>query len=173
MDSYYNFRQTENEISYEPYLYDSNDTLAYIFLGVALMIAGFILTGFKILNEAVYVGLIFGGILLIAGLYRRLIKNKAKLVFDKPDDAVFKISPTGRKKLIALSNVYEIITVSENMSYDYELTNKDKPSAKNIPITSFITERRRKRPETGFLEGTIIPAVESMIHSVKVDSPFS
>ena len=161
MDNYYNFRQTENEISYEPYLYDSNDTLAYIILGVALMIAGFIL------NEAVYVGLIFGGILLIAGLYRRLIKNKTKLVFDKPGDAVFKISPLGKKKLIALSNVYEIITVSENMSYDYELTNKNKPSAKNIPITSFITGRRQKRPETGFLEGTIIPAVESMIHSVR------
>jgi len=167
MKNYYNFQESEYEISYEPYLYDKGDTLTYIILGIALIIGGFILAVLKIYEEAVFVGYIIGGLLLIMGLYRWFVKSKTRLVFDKQNDAVFKISPMGKTKLIALSNVYNIITVSENMSFSYELTSRSKPSAKSIPITSFITGRRQKRPEIIFLEDTIIPAVREMIHLSK------
>jgi hypothetical protein len=171
MNNYYNFQQSEYEISYEPYLYDRGDTLAYFIIAAILMIGGFVAQQFFSLQDATVIGSLLGLIPLSIGSYRLLLKNKIKLLFDKRDDALYKISPLGKKKLIAISNIYDITVWNEDMSFGYALTHKDKPGAKHIEITSFITKGRQKKEEVIFLEATIIPAVETMIFSNDTANP--
>lgn len=157
MKPYYNFTQTEFTIQYEPYLYDKKDSAAHLFLGAALFISGIIISALSIWKDGIYFGVLFGGMFLIYGLYLLLIKTKTQIEFNKKDDALYKKTPFGKTKKITLSNIYDIITVSENGCYAYGVTSKSRPGAKSIEITSFIDRKRLQKPEVQFLEQELIP----------------
>jgi len=161
--NYYNFEQSQTNIQYEPYLYDKGNSYAHLIAGAVAIIAGIVITALHIWKDAVGAGIVFGSILILNGLYRLLIEGKTKIELSKNEDALYKITPLGKRKKIALSNIYDIITSSENNSYTYDVTNKAKASAKSIPLTSFIDKSRQKKEEVIFMENEIIPAVHAFI----------
>jgi hypothetical protein len=163
MNNYYNLRQTENSISYEPYLYNRPNAAGYLLLGTVLIMLGVGLTTAGLWADGMGVGLMLGGIIIIKGCYDLLIRNKIRLEFNKHEDALYRTTPLGKRKKVALSNIYDIINVHENGSYSYELTRKDRAGAKSIPVTTFITERSRSRPEIAFLENELVPLLVAFL----------
>lgn len=135
----------------------------YFIIGAIAIVGGFVLTKMNIFSDGIIVGSMLGCILLLNGLYRLLVTGKSKLIFSKTDDALYRVSLMGRKKLIALSNIYDIITVSENMSHTYQVTNGKQPSANGIPITSFITNKLSDTPRGAFLKEQILPMLHSFL----------
>jgi hypothetical protein len=163
MSNYFNFKKTEHSISFEPYLYDSLNGKGPLFIGIAVLITGIVVSVFSIWKDGIYLGMFFSSVLFIVGLYRLLIQNKTVLEFDKLTDSLYKTNPLGKKKKIALSNIYDIITVSEYSSYTYDITFKDKPSAKSIEITACISESMLTNPEIVFLESELLPMLFSFL----------
>ncbi len=159
MSNYFNLKKTDHSISYEPYLYDSLNGKGPLVIGIASLVIGLFVSLFSIWKDGVYLGLIFGSICIIVGLYRLLIKNKTVLEFDRLTDGLYRTTPLGKKKIIALSNIYDIITMSEYSSYTYDITHKDKPSAKSIEITACISENILSNPEIVFLKSELIPTL--------------
>lgn len=167
MTTYFNFTQTDQSIAYEPYLYDKGNSYAHLISGIVLLIAGTILSLSKTWKEGIYFGILFGGILILNGLYRLLIEGKTKLIFSKTDDVLYRITPLGKQKKIALSNIYDIITVSENYSFVYAITNKLKANSKSIDITTFIDKKRQQKPEFIFLEEVILLKLQQFLSEEK------
>jgi hypothetical protein len=166
MSNYFNYKKTEHSISYEPYLYDSLNGKGPLFIGFACLVIGIIVSSFSIWKDGIYLGLFFGSIFILTGLYRLLILHKTVLEFNTLTDGLYKTTPLGEKKLIALSNIYDIITASEYSSYTYDVTFKDKPGAKSIEITACIGESSLSNPEIVFLQNEIIP---SLIHFLQLE----
>ncbi len=162
MPAYYNFKNSEHQISYSPYLYNKKDTALYFIIGIAAIV--FDISSIIFHFFEVGFGFFAGIVLILAGLHKVLFKSKIILIFNKPENALYKITPLGKKKLTELSNIYSIIIVSENMSYSYEVTNKENPSKKSIPITDFITNKTKNYPNVAFLETQIIPHIESLVN---------
>jgi hypothetical protein len=165
MANYFNYKKTEHSITYEPYLYDSLNGKGPLFMGLGCLVIGAVVSAFSIWKDGIYLGLFFGSILIFTGLYRLLIQHKTVLEFNTLTDGLYKTTPLGKKKLIALTNIYDIITASEYSSYTYDLTFKDKPGAKSIEITACIGESVLSKPEIVFLESEIIP---TLIHFLRL-----
>nr|WP_294779657.1 hypothetical protein [uncultured Flavobacterium sp.] len=162
MSNFYNFKKSEQKISYEPYLYNKSNTYGYFIFGAIIAIADIVL---HILNLfSMGLGLFVGAFSISLGIYKLFITDKTLLIFDKSDDSLIKVTPLGRKKLIDLSNIYSIITVSENMCYTYELTNKRNASKKSIPISNFVTRKNQDQQNIMFLETEIIPSLELFLN---------
>jgi hypothetical protein len=164
MDEYYNFKVSEHEISFEPYWYHKSNILIHFSLGIIILGAAVILFTTGIFKKGLLIGVFVSALLFLNGLYRSRIKNKTTLIFDKKDDALYKITPTGKKKLLALHKIYCITAISENRYYYYTVIHKKKSSVKRIPITPFIQSKNQSNPEIRFLEMEIIPQIELFLN---------
>lgn len=167
MPNYYNFTQTNYKITYEPYLYDKQNSKAHLFSGIAIVCIGVALSACGIWRDSIYFGILFGGIFIVNGLFRILIEGKTQIEFNKQDDSLYKMTPFAKKKKIALSNIYNIAISSKSDSYTYNVTSISKPGAKAIEISSYISNDRVSKPEIIFLENEIIP---TLIAFLQIDS---
>lgn len=159
MINYYNFQKNNQFISYEPYLYDKTNNYIHILLGITMIIVGISLSYFNVWNEGKPLGLLFGGIMTVIGLNKLLFESRTIIELNKFDDALYKINPFRKKKITALSNIYNVITVGENGSYTFHFTKKDNASAKSIVISTFIDKSSFLKPEIVYLENEIIPTI--------------
>lgn len=163
--TYFNFKKEGAQISYQPFMYDASDNRTGLIIGVAMIIIGIVMPilQINIIKDLDGYLLVFGVILVINGLYSTFIKIKKTLIFDKSTDAVYQVTPLGKKKLIDISNVYSIQTHFENMSMTYMLTNKKKASADGIVISSFIVKEREEDEAFIFFENELIPMLHEFM----------
>ena len=163
IQNYYNFKVTDLEISYEPYCYHKPNIILRFILGVVIVITSFLLSHFNICKEALHIGFLIACLLFITGLYAFYITNKTTLFFTKTDDALYKSTPLGKKKIGVLHNSENIITKSKRTSFKYVLLSKKKKSAKEIPVTAPIQNKKQNSPEVRFLEMEIIPLLKTFL----------
>ena len=112
-------------------------------------------------------GLIFSIIIslftIINGIYKWKVKDKTTFLFDKTDDAFYKIDPLGKRKIIELSSLLEIVTKSGSLNFNYILIGKKKNLTKRIYLTNNIKNENQTNPEIRFLEMELIPKLESFL----------
>ncbi|MFT3701402.1 MAG: hypothetical protein QM802_03490 [Agriterribacter sp.] len=74
------------------------------------------------------------------------------------DDAIYSTTLLGKRKLIPISDIYDMITYAEvHSNYSYALTKISKASAAPVMISSFISTKRKSKPEFIFLEQSLFP----------------
>lgn len=167
MQHYYNFTVSKKQISFDPYWYDNSSMLLHSFLGITLLTLGIIVSHLNDLKSVMVLSIIISTALFFRGIYEWKIKNKTTFIFDKNDDAFYKITPLSKKKITALSDILNIKTKSGSRNFYYILTLQNKASFKNIPLTNTIKNDNQNNPEVRFLEMEIIPQLESFLNLKK------
>ena len=171
MTEYYNFKVSEFEISYDPYWYDKSNILLYSFLAILILVLGITISALAIFKPAIFIAVPLSCFLVGSSTYRLLVKNKTQHVFDKKNDALYAITPLGKRKLITLSTIIDLIPISGNSNYRYVLTKIKKGRTKNIPITTLIIDKDQNNPEVRFLEMEIIPQITAFLNIDRTASP--
>lgn len=164
---YYNFTVSENQISFDPYWHNKSNFLIDFILGIIVLIPGisvFHINNFKI---GLILSLILSAMMFLNGIYKWRIKDKTTFLFDKTDNAFYNIDPLGKRKIIELSNLLEIITKSGSRNFNYILIGKKNNVVKRIYLTNNIKNESQTNPEVRFLEMEIIPQLESFLNLKK------
>ncbi|MCP2028817.1 hypothetical protein L1276_003988 [Flavobacterium sp. HSC-32F16] len=164
MQHYYNFTASENQISFDPYWYDKSNLFLNFFLGIIILVLGIAASHINDFKIGFLLSILVSAILFLNGIYRWKIKNKTIFLFDKTDDAFYKITPLGKKKIINLSNITGIISKSGSWNFNYILTAQNKTSIKKLYLTNDIKNENQSNPEIRFLEMEIIPKLESFFN---------
>jgi MFS superfamily sulfate permease-like transporter len=164
MTEYYNFKVSEFEISYEPYWYDKSNILLYSFLGIIILALGIIISVTTIFKAGIFIAVPLSCILFCNSTYRLLVKNKTQLIFDKQNDALYAITPLGKRKLVSLSTIINLTAISGSTTYCYVITKIKKGRIKNIPITTLIIDKDQNNPEIRFLEIEMIPQITAFLN---------
>jgi len=170
MTEYYNFKVSEFEISYDPYWYEKSNILLYFLLAIIILALGITMPA-AVFKPGVFIALPLSCILFVKSTYRVLVKNKTRLIFDKQNDALYAVNPLGKRKLLALSTIIELISISENTNYCYVLTKIKNGRIKNIPITTSIIDKNQNNPEVRFLEMEMIPIITAFLNISTMSSP--
>ncbi|MCD9577270.1 hypothetical protein [Flavobacterium soyae] len=164
MQNYYNFTVSASQISYNPYWYEKSNIILKSVLGILVLTAGFALSHLHNFKIGFILSILISAVLVFNGIYKFRIKNKTTFIFDKTDGAFYKITQLGKKKIISLNNVSDIISKSRSMNYHYSLLSVDNTRIKKIKLTADIKNENRTNPEVRFLEMEIIPQLESFLN---------
>ncbi|MDR6763895.1 hypothetical protein J2Y38_004119 [Flavobacterium sp. 2755] len=164
MQNYYNFTVSASQISYNPYWYVKSNIILKCISGILVLASGFVLSHLSDFNIGFIISILISAVLIFNGIYKFMIKNKTTFIFDKTDNALYKITLWGNKKVTSLNNVIDIISKSRAMSYHYVLTSKDSTKIKKIKLTASIKNENKSNPEVRFLEMEIIPQLESFLN---------
>ncbi|MFD2941316.1 hypothetical protein [Flavobacterium notoginsengisoli] len=161
MQHYYNFTASETQISYDPYWYEQSNIILNATIGIFILVLGFSFSDFK---EGIFISLILSVSIIFNTYYISNIKNKTRFIFDKTEDAFYKTTPFGKKKIIKLSNATDISTKSGSNSFTYILHFKKNTIIRTIRLTASIKNKNQSNPEVRFLEMEIIPQLESFLN---------
>jgi hypothetical protein len=164
LNSYYNFKATENKISYDPYWYAQSYILTSSVLAIIILTVGIILMIYNNHLMGLFLSVLTSFFLIANSLYRLLIRNKTTLIFDKKSNSFYTITPLGTKNITALNTVQNVISKSRPHSFGYFLAVKNRKFEKKIAISSSIKSSNQDNPEVRFLEMEIIPQIESLLN---------
>ncbi|WP_291143095.1 hypothetical protein [Flavobacterium sp. UBA7680] len=164
MQNYYNFTVSDNQMSYNPYWYVKSNIILKCISGILVLVSGSVLSHLSDFKIGFIFSILISAVLIFNGIYKFVIKNKTTFIFDKTENALYKITLWGKKKMISLNNVIDIVSKSGSMSYHYVLTSKENKKIKKIKLTSSIKNENKSNPEVRFLEMEIIPQLESFLN---------
>ncbi|MBE8725835.1 hypothetical protein [Flavobacterium hungaricum] len=160
MENYYNFKISENEISYDPYWYENSNLLISFTIGIIIIAGGIILLEQNHLQIVLPIASAILFFVILSSLYHLLIRSKTTLVFDKNKGILFKITPLGKKKITLLNNVMDVVSKSSSNSFNYILTVQKRNSVVAIKLTPRIRYKEQDNPEVRFLQMEILPQLE-------------
>lgn len=164
MQNYYNFTVSASQMSYSPYWYVKSNIILKCISGILVLASGFVLSHLSDFKIGFIISILISAVLIFNGIYKFMIKNKTTFIFDKTENALYKITLWGKKKVASLNNVIDIVSKSRSMSYHYVLTSKDNTKIKKIKLTASIKNENKSNPEVRFLEMEIIPQLESFLN---------
>lgn len=164
MQDYYNFTKSANQISFDPYWHDKSNFVLKSFLGILILALGAVASNLQNLKSGIVLSILISLGLLIHGIYILKVRNKTTFVFDKIENAFFKITPFGKRKITSLDNIIDIITKSGSSNFSYILTVQNNNSIKKIYLTATIKNESQSNPEVRYLEMQIIPQLESFLN---------
>lgn len=172
MNEYYNFTASEFEISYSPYYYEKRESIISSVAGAVILITAIILLISKTSKIGFLAGTLIGIAVLVNGLYRHKILNRTILSFDKTTNALYSITPLGKKIIQSLDCISNIIISQKHSNYRYSIVYTKRKRSKNFEITSIITTGSQSNPEVRFLEMEIIPKLQLFLN-LNTDINFS
>lgn len=158
MQHYYNFTISENEMSYEPYWYKKSNIMVSSMLGITIL--GIISLEQNHLSITLPIAFVLLFSLIINCVYSSLILNKTTFLFDKNNDALYRITPLGKKKITSLSEILNVFSKSRSNSFHYILTAKEQKTIKIIQLTQRIKYSDIDNPEVRYLQMVIFPHLE-------------
>ncbi len=164
MQNYYNFTVSANQISYNPYWYQKSNIILKCISGILVLTSGSVLSHLSDFKIGFVFSVLLSATLVLNGIYKFKIKSKTTFIFDKTDNAFYKITRLGKKKITSLNNVSDIISKSSAMNYHYILMYTKNNRFKKIKLTSNIKNDNQTNPEVRFLEMEIIPQLESFLN---------
>lgn len=167
MQHYYNFKVSKNQISFEPYWHHKSYLLLNFILGIIVLVIGITITYLINLKGGLIFSILISTAIFLNSIYRGTIQNKTILLFDKTENAFYKITPLAKKKISVLNSILGITTKSGSFHFNYILILKNKTSIKKIHLTDDIKIENQNNPEVRFLEMEIIPQLESFLNLKK------
>ncbi|WPO76876.1 hypothetical protein [Flavobacterium sp. KACC 22761] len=172
MLAYYNTQILENEISYQPYWYEKSNFIIDLVLAVSIIIIGGIVSNTTTFKNGLIIALLVSTYFFLTGFYKLLIQNKTTLIFDKTNDALYKITPLRKTKIGSLSKAIDITSKAGSAYYSYFLNIKIKNKTKKIRLTTKIKNKKQNNPEVRFLEIRLIPELELFLNLNKNKTVF-
>lgn len=164
MQDYYNFTVSEGQISFDPYWYDKSNLFLNLILGTIILAAGIFTSHLDNHKSVLILSILLSAAIFLNGIYRWKIKNKTTFVFDRTNNALYKITFLGKKKITALSSITGITSKSGLWYFNYILIAENKTSTQKIYLTNDIKNENQSNPEIRFLEMEIIPKIEYFLN---------
>lgn len=157
MTHYYDFLGSEKCIEYKPYLYDEEENKIYIYIGFSFLFIAFLMFHFSIFREYLVYALIMGISLILNGLYRIFIEQQTVINMNLSTNEIRRQNPI-RTQTIRIDDIYDLFIKEENNSYIYCVNLISNPS-NTMKISSYIDNKRKKRPEVLYLENELIHTI--------------
>lgn len=164
MENIYHLNEAAGKLSYQPFA-NNRRIQPFIYLGILMLVALTVvyLTGIEV-NKWIRIGLLaIGCMLLFRGIYKRYIKSRVVLTFDKGQKTVYRKSAWGHSQTIILfEQIGDILAENEGGAYYYYLTNKENRFAKNIRLSGLFNASKDSKYRQVFDE-VILPKIREAL----------
>lgn len=165
---YFNESIQPDLITYQPEIKDIGSSVFCLKCGIVSVVLGSLSVIFLSDNE---IGGFFGLcalILIPAGLFRIIFRNRTILIFDANARCIYKKKPKGKPwKVMSFDDVHSLSIETESVFFFYTdfcycLSRKENVFGRGSRISPYFKKRRNKKYREAF-ETNILPAVQEML----------